>query len=176
MSDSEAITSRSARKIAQPFIQPVIGPTARVVQANVVPASGSARLKYLYADATSSIGMNATSSTAGACTPTPLTATMNPRVAAIEYAGAVEATPMTMFEMYPIAPFFRPLSMTPLCACCGGPPCTAPLSVAIGFLSVGSRAAGCRLTAGNLRPGGDKAQGAQFPKEPARLVQMVQRL
>ena len=47
MSASEAITIRSARKIAQPFIQPVIGPNARVVHANVVPASGSARLKYL---------------------------------------------------------------------------------------------------------------------------------
>ena len=42
--------------------------------------------------------MNATSITAGACTPTPLTATMNPSVAASEYAGAVEATPITMLE------------------------------------------------------------------------------
>ncbi len=47
MSDSEAITIRSARKIAHPFSQPVTGPNARVVQAKVVPASGSARLKYL---------------------------------------------------------------------------------------------------------------------------------
>ena len=47
MSDSEAITIRSARKIAQPFSQPVAGPNVRVVHANVVPASGSARLKYL---------------------------------------------------------------------------------------------------------------------------------
>ena len=37
----------SARKIAQPFIQPVTGPNARVTHAKVVPASGSARLKYL---------------------------------------------------------------------------------------------------------------------------------
>src|ERR1700730_11184782 len=99
MSESEAITMRSARKIAQPFSQPVAGPMARVVHANDVPASGSARLKYLYAEATSSIGMNATSNTAGAWTPTPLTATMNPSVAAIEYAGAVEATPITTLEM-----------------------------------------------------------------------------
>ena len=72
--------------------------------------------------------MNATSITAGACTPTPLTATMKPSVAASEYAGAVEATPMTMFETYPIAPFFRPLSMT--CEDAGAPDC-ATLSVAI---------------------------------------------
>ena len=42
---SEAITMMSARKIAQPLIQPSCGPNARVTQANVVPASGSARLK-----------------------------------------------------------------------------------------------------------------------------------
>ena len=47
MADSEAITITSERNIAQPFSQPVIGPNVRVVQANVVPASGSARLKYL---------------------------------------------------------------------------------------------------------------------------------
>ncbi len=35
----------SARKIAQPLIQPIWGPKARVTQANVVPASGSARLR-----------------------------------------------------------------------------------------------------------------------------------
>jgi hypothetical protein len=35
----------SARKIAQPLIHPSCGPKARVTQANVVPASGSARLK-----------------------------------------------------------------------------------------------------------------------------------
>ncbi len=43
--------------------------------------------------------MKEASSTAGACVPTPLSATMKPSVAASEYAGAVEATPMTMFEM-----------------------------------------------------------------------------
>jgi hypothetical protein len=47
MSASEAITITSERKIAQPFSQPVDGPNVRVVHANVVPASGSARLKYL---------------------------------------------------------------------------------------------------------------------------------
>ena len=45
MSDSDAITITSARKIAQPLIQPICGPNARVAHANVVPASGSARLR-----------------------------------------------------------------------------------------------------------------------------------
>ena len=44
------------------------------------------------------MGTKETSSTAGACVPAPFTATMNPSVAASEYAGAVEATPMTTFE------------------------------------------------------------------------------
>ena len=43
--------------------------------------------------------MNETISTAGACTPTPPTATMKPSVAARLYAGAVEATAITRFEM-----------------------------------------------------------------------------
>ncbi len=42
MNPRDAITSTSARKIAQPLIHPNAGPNARVVQANVVPASGSA--------------------------------------------------------------------------------------------------------------------------------------
>src|SRR3954465_5321949 len=89
------ITSPSAMKTAQPLIHPTHGPKARVVQANVVPQSGSARFRYLKPSATSSIGTNDTSTTAGACTPTPPVATMKPSVAASEYAGAVEATPMT---------------------------------------------------------------------------------
>ena len=43
--------------------------------------------------------MNDTISTAGACKPTPATATMKPSVAARLYAGAVEAIAMTRFEM-----------------------------------------------------------------------------
>ena len=43
--------------------------------------------------------MNETIITAGACTPTPPTATMNPSVAARLYAGAVEAIAMTRLEM-----------------------------------------------------------------------------
>src|ERR1700755_2837785 len=50
-----AITIRSATMIAQPPIQPVSGPKARVAQAKVVPASGSALFMYLEASATRSI-------------------------------------------------------------------------------------------------------------------------
>ena len=39
-----AITRTSATSIAQPAIQPMCGPIARVTQENVVPQSGSARL------------------------------------------------------------------------------------------------------------------------------------
>ena len=45
ITESDAITITSATKIAQPLIQPTHGPNARVVQANVVPASGSALLR-----------------------------------------------------------------------------------------------------------------------------------
>ena len=96
---SDAITMMSARKIAHPLIQPIWGPNARVVQANVVPASGSARLRKRYPTDTNRIGMNDTIRTAGAWKPTPVTATMNPSVAARLYAGAVDATAMTRFEM-----------------------------------------------------------------------------
>lgn len=54
------------------------------------------------------IGTNETSSTAGAWTPTPVTATSSPRVAASEYAGAVEATPIAALETKPIAPARSP--------------------------------------------------------------------
>ena len=56
----------SATMIAHPPSQPVVGPNARVAHENVVPASGSALLRYLYASATSSIGTNETSARAGA--------------------------------------------------------------------------------------------------------------
>src|SRR6478736_1862654 len=42
-----AMTIRSATMIAHPPSQPVRGPNARVAHANVVPASGSALLRYL---------------------------------------------------------------------------------------------------------------------------------
>src|SRR5579859_7805529 len=51
------------------------------------------------------IGKNATIITAGDCTPRPLVAAMKPSVAARLYAGATDATLITMFEMKPIAPF-----------------------------------------------------------------------
>src|SRR5215213_1076816 len=56
--------------------------------------------------------MKDTSRTAGACSPIPATATMKPSVAASEYPGAVDATPMTRLETNPSASFFRPLSPT----------------------------------------------------------------
>ena len=43
--------------------------------------------------------MNETSRIAGACTPIPATATMKPSVVARLYAGAVEATAITTFDM-----------------------------------------------------------------------------
>src|ERR1700684_813584 len=95
ISASEAITSTSARKIAQPFTQPVAGPNARVVHANVVPAAGADLFRYRDPRDGSSIGPKDASSTAGAWVATPGSATMKPRVAASEYAGAVDATPMT---------------------------------------------------------------------------------
>src|SRR5262249_53111206 len=54
-------------------------------------------------------------STAGAFTPTPWITTMKPSVAASEYAGAVEATPMTRFDMNPSALALRPLSPVAMC-------------------------------------------------------------
>ncbi len=39
------MTTRSVTRIPQPAIQPVFGPIARVTQVNVVPQSGSTRLR-----------------------------------------------------------------------------------------------------------------------------------
>src|SRR5262249_6026933 len=92
--------------------------------------------------------MNDASSTAGACTPTPSSAMMNPSVAAIEYAGAVEATPITTFDRKPIALFFSPLSSTvPVAGApdtANGAPGAAMLSVAIGLLWWVETGLGCR--------------------------------
>src|ERR1700760_3976983 len=60
--------------------------------------------------ATSRIGTKETMRTAGAFTPTPWVTTMKPGGAAGEDAGAVEATPMTRFDMNPSALALRPLS------------------------------------------------------------------
>ena len=49
--------------------------------------------------------------TIGACSP--MATTTKPSVAARLYAGAVEATPMTMLEIRPSAPAFKPFSGAP---------------------------------------------------------------
>src|ERR1700679_263668 len=108
ISDSVAITITSAMKIVNPVIHPSRGPSARVTQAKLVPQSGSARFSARYASEIQNIGTNDTSSTAGPCVPTPAPATSNPSVAAIEYAGAVDETPITTLDRKPIAPIFRP--------------------------------------------------------------------
>ena len=87
--------------IAHPPIHPADGPSARVTQENVVPQSGSARLRAANAPAISSIGTNEASRTPGACTPT--SATIGPRTAAREYAGDVDARPMTRASPKPTA-------------------------------------------------------------------------
>src|SRR5215472_16186702 len=78
------------------------------------------------------IGMNASTATMGE--PSPTTATMKPSVAARLYAGAVDATPMTVVATSPSAPDLRPLS-----TCCSAAPGGAPSAVAITFhLHVGA--------------------------------------
>ena len=57
------------------------------------------------------IGMNASSMIAGAFRPAPV-ATTRPRLAASEYAGAVEAIPTTTLLSKPSAPGLRPLLST----------------------------------------------------------------
>src|ERR1700722_14567725 len=71
------------------------------------------------------IGMNAITATMGE--PSPTTATMKPSVAARLYAGAVEATPMTVAATSPRAPPLRPFT-----TCCSAMPGGAP-AVAIAF-------------------------------------------
>src|ERR1700749_134216 len=99
ISDSVAITITSAANTVNPVIQPRRGPSARVTHAKLVPQSGSTRFSARYATAMHSIGTNDTNSTAGACVPTPATATSSPSVAAIQYAGAVDATPIATLDM-----------------------------------------------------------------------------
>ena len=96
--------------MAQPLTQPIWGPSARVVHANVVPQSGSARLRWRYAAAMRTIGTKAAIITPGEKTPIPFTAATNPSVAASEYAGATDAVPTTRLDTNPIALAFRPLS------------------------------------------------------------------
>ena len=56
----------------------------------------------------SSIGTKASTATVGDCKPT--TATTNPSVAAMLYAGATEAVAITVVEISPSAPDFSPFS------------------------------------------------------------------
>src|ERR1700734_3382480 len=70
------------------------------------------------------IGTNAMTATIGE--PSPTTATMKPSVAARLYAGAVDATPMTVAATSPRAPPLRPLS-----TCCSAAPGGAPAAVAM---------------------------------------------
>src|ERR1700712_3777623 len=61
------------------------------------------------------IGTNANRMIPGDCTPAssePPDATMKPRLAAREYAGAVEAMPTTTLPVRPSTPLFRPLLLT----------------------------------------------------------------
>src|SRR5438552_1886988 len=111
------------------------------------------------------MGRNDTSSTAGAWTPTPPSATMKPSVAASEYAGAVEATPITTLERKPIAFFFRPLASTRPVA---GAPATgsagaATVSVAMGLLFGGPRRGSAVVT--KVTSSSDGPQWAQSPNQ-----------
>ena len=76
------------------------------------------------------IGMNAIKMMAGALTPAssaPPLATIRPRLAASEYAGAVEAIPTTMLDSSPRAPPLRPLLST---VPAGGSTVSSPLLMA----------------------------------------------
>ena len=54
----------------QPPIQPIHGPNALVPQVKVVPQSGVSRANSRYANATNSIGMNASTNIDGDLSPT----------------------------------------------------------------------------------------------------------
>jgi hypothetical protein len=65
-----AMTRRSAATMPQPPANPVFGPKALAPQVNVVPQSGSALFISLYPIEQNSMGMNASTATAGAWKPT----------------------------------------------------------------------------------------------------------
>src|SRR5579862_9911458 len=107
----EAIASRSAAIVPQPPAnQPIRGPSARDAQVKLVPQSGSTLFISLLAQAEKNIGMNASTTINGVCTP--ITATTNPSVAARLYAGAVEAIPIAVLVTRPSALAFSPLRTT----------------------------------------------------------------
>src|SRR5205823_6395474 len=90
---------------------------------------------------------------------------MKPSVAASEYAGAVEATPMTTLDRKPIALRFSPLSGTAIEA--GAAPSgvgpAATLSVAISVLVPLLPRIGRGVVTKVTSPGGPRARGA-IPK------------
>ena len=73
--------------------------TALVAHVKVAPQSGSALFIWAKATEMHHIGMKARMVTIGACTP--IATTTKPSVAAMLYAGAVEATAMTTLEIRP---------------------------------------------------------------------------
>ena len=101
-----AITRMSAAMMPQPPIHPTCGLKALVPHVKVVPQSGSALFISWYPIEMKYIGMKARIVTIGACRP--IATTTKPSVAARLYAGAVEATPMTMLEIRPSAPALSP--------------------------------------------------------------------
>ena len=77
----DAIAKRSAAIVPQPPANhPVRGPSARAAHVKLVPQSGSTRFISLLAQAEKNIGMNASTTINGVCTP--MIATTNPSVAA----------------------------------------------------------------------------------------------
>ena len=127
---------------AQPPIQPTIGPNAFVPHTNVVPQSGISRLSSWYARAANTMGMQAAMNATGACSPT--SRITQPRVAASEYSGAVEARLMTVEPTIPSALVLRPLPtwMWPVSVILVGPVAgtvLAPLAAwpfALGFVVI----------------------------------------
>ena len=84
-----------------------------------------------------SIGANATRKIAGLAKPTPAVAVTKPSVAASEYPGAVDATPMTTFETNEIAPVLRPFSAPEGVAAAGRSSASAAPSTCEASLRVG---------------------------------------
>ena len=106
----EAIARKSAAIVPYPPAnQPTRGPNARAAQVKLVPQSGSAVFMCFVAHALISIGMNASTTSSGVCSPT--AATTTPIVAARLYAGAVEAMPTPVDPIRPTAFSFRPFCM-----------------------------------------------------------------
>src|SRR5262249_38303194 len=122
-----AMTSTSATTMAQPPNQPVFGPNAPVAHVNVVPHSGTALFSSLYPIDASTIRTNA--STATACAWSAPGAWTYHGVAAMLERGASDVVAITVVEIRPRAPDFRPLS-----SCCSVG-CLSSSAVAMAHLS-----------------------------------------